>query len=384
MENKVLPLKHAQFYSSMPLLKKYCQPALIITLFLISVSCKKKSNPTPAQAATLQSTAPFPMGSAVVSTNIQNNYYYQGTLVREYNSVTSDYELKFNIIEPQQGVFNYAPGDYIVAFAAAHHMRMHAHNLIWHDPAALPDWVLNFQGDSLAWENLFETHIETEATHYKGEVASWDVVNEAIRDDNGALRNQDVTPGDGTGSIWRQHLGPDYIARAFLYAHEADPNALLFYNDYGQEWNGVKLDSIIALVTNLKNRGIPISGVGMQMHIDIYTDTSGIAAGLQKLAATGLMVHVSELDISINTNSTPNFLFTSALQLQQAALYQFVAEAYRVHVPPAQRYGITTWEFSDADSWIPAFYNRKDWPLPFDSVYKKKAAYFGLLKGLTD
>jgi endo-1,4-beta-xylanase len=321
------------------------------------------------------------MGSAVVSSALQDNYLYQGTLLNEYNSMTADYEMKFDIVEPQQAVFNYAPGDYIVGFAAQHHIRMHGHNFIWHQ--ALPDWVLNFQGDSLAWENLFKTHIEGEATHYKGQVASWDVVNEAIRDDNGQLRNQDGTPGDGTGSIWRRHLGPDYIARAFLYAHEADPNALLFYNDYGQEWGGVKLDSMITLVTNLKTRGIPISGIGMQMHIDINVDTAGVSSALKRLAATGLLVHVSELDISVNPNNNPNIVFTSALQLQQAALYQFVAESYRANVPAAQRYGITTWEFSDHDSWIMPTYNRRDWPLPFDSAYKKKPAYFGLLKGLT-
>jgi len=355
--------------------------ALLLAFVLLAESCKKPSAPpATTTVATLKSTAPFPMGSAVVSSSLQSNFYYQGTFLAEYNSMTSDYELKFNIVEPEQGVFNYTPGDYLVAFAAQHHIRMHAHNLIWHQ--ALPDWVLNFQGDSLAWENLFMTHIEGEATHYKGQVASWDVVNEAIRDDNGQLRNLDVTPGDGTGSIWRQHLGPDYIARAFQYAHQADPNALLFYNDYGQEWGGLKLDSLIALVSGLKNRGIPISGVGMQMHIDINVDTAGVSSALKRLAATGLLVHISELDISVNPNNIPNIVFTSALQLQQAALYQFVAESYRANVPAAQRYGITTWEFCDADSWIPAFYGRKDWPLPFDSLYHKKPAYFGLMKGV--
>lgn len=365
-----------------PRLKNYCCIALLMGTLLVLSSCKKTAAPAAAPAATLKSTAPFPMGSAVGAQAIQTNSYYSGTLISQYNSITSDYELKFNWVEPQQGVYSYTNGDYLVAFAAQHHMRFHAHNLIWH--LALPDWVLNFQGDSLAWENLFKSHIESEAAHYKGQVKSWDVVNEAIRDDNGALRNLDVTPGDGTGSIWRQHLGPDYIARAFEYAHEADPNALLFYNDYGQEYNTIKLDSIIALVTNLKNRGIPIAGLGMQMHIDINTNTAGVTAALQRLAATGLLVHVSELDIAVNPNNLTNIVFTPALQLQQSQLYQFIAETYRASVPPAQRYGITTWEFSDADSWIPAAYNRKDWPLPFDTIYRKKLAYYGLMKGLTD
>ena len=362
------------------IIKKYYTIGLFFCFVLIGTSCKKKENPIPVQTATLKSTAPFPMGAAVNSPNLKNKVEYVGVLLTEYNSVTPDYEMKFDWIEPQQGVFNYADGDYLTAFAAQNHIRFHGHNFIWHQ--ALPDWVLNFQGDSVAWENLFKTHIESEATHYKGQVTSWDVVNEAIRDDNGALRNLDVSPGDGTGSIWRQHLGPDYIARAFQYAHEADPNALLFYNDYGQEWNSVKLDSIVALVTNLKKRGVPVSGAGMQMHIDINANTGNITAALQKLAATGLLVHISELDISVNPNNDPNIVYTSTLQLAQASLYQFIAETYRASVPAAQRYGITTWEFSDADSWIPAFYNRKDWPLPFDADYKKKPAYIELLNGL--
>jgi endo-1,4-beta-xylanase len=351
---------------------------LLCFLLIFNEGCKKKPTITPSPTESLKSTAPFPMGSAVISNDIQHNSFYQGTLLNEYNSMTADYEMKFDITEPEQGTFNYAPGDHIVGFAAQHHMRMHGHNFIWHQ--ALPQWVVNFQGDSLAWESLFKTHIETEATHYKGEVASWDVVNEALRDDDGTLRNKDVNPGDG--SIWRRHLGPDYIARAFQYAHEADPNALLFYNDYGQEWGGPKLDSMISMINQFKKRGIPISGVGMQMHIDIYVDTAGVTSALKRLAATGVMVHVSELDISVNPGNDPNIVFTSALQLKQGALYQFIAETYRASVPAAQRYGITTWEFCDADSWIPAFYNRKDWPLPFDSLYKRKPAYYGLLNGI--
>ena len=349
-------------------------------MLLLTSACKKKAAPAPTDNASLKSTARFPMGAAVGSDGIKGSYSYQGTLINEYNSVTSDYQLKFDWTEPQQGVLNYADGDYIVAFATQNHMRVHAHNFIWHQ--ALPNWVINFQGDSLAWENLFKTHIEGEATHYRGQVASWDVVNEAIRDDDGTLRNKDVNPGDG--SIWRQHLGTDYIARAFQYAHEADPNALLFYNDYGQEWSSLKLNSIVALVTNLKNRGIPISGVGIQLHTDINASNDGITTALKSLAATGLRVHISELDISVNPTNDPNIVFTSDLQIAQAAKYQFIAETYRATVPAAQQYGITTWEFCDADSWIPAFFHRKDWPLPFDGSYKKKPAYFGLLKGLKD
>jgi endo-1,4-beta-xylanase len=362
-------------------LKGYYFQAFILIALLLANSCKKQSNPVLAPGAALHSVASFPVGAAIVADFLKNNYAYQRVVITEYNSITTGNELKFNWVEPQPGQFNYADGDYLVAFAATHQKRVHAHNLIWNQ--ALPDWVLNFSGDSLAWENLFKTHIQTEVTHYKGEVASWDVVNEAIRDDDGTLRNKDVNPGDG--SIWRRHLGPDYVARAFQYAHEADPNALLFYNDSGQEWNGsLKLDSILAFVTRLKARGIPINGIGMEMHIDINTGNNNIMVAMQKLSATGLKIHVSELDIAVNPNDDPNIAYTDSLQQIQAAKYQFVAETYRRSVPPAQQYGITTWDVGDADSWIPVYFKRKDWPLPFDANYKKKLAYYGFLRGLKD
>ena len=355
------------------------QVVLFSVLTALATGCKKTTKPQLAAVATLKGTASFPMGTSVVASPLSERPIYQQTVLTEYSSITADYEMKLDIVEPQQGVYNYAPGDFIVGFAAQHHLRMHGHNLIWHQ--ALPSWVLNFQGDTTAWENLFKTHIQSVANHFKGEVASWDVVNEALFDD-GTLRNLDHKQGDGTASIWRQHLGADYIARAFIYTHQADPNALLFYNDYGQEWGGPKLDSMVVMLNNFKRRGIPISGVGMQMHIDINVDTAGISNALKRLAATGLLVHISELDISVNPGNIGNLVFTYALQQQQATLYQFIAQSYKANVPSAQRYGITTWEFSDADSWIPNFFNRPDWPLPFDKQYNKKAAYFSLLKGV--
>jgi endo-1,4-beta-xylanase len=367
---------------TLPLKQDYFLTPLLAVL-LVTNSCKKSVTPTPTPATqvdttTLRSVASFPVGSAMNPDLIKDNTYYYKIASTQYSSLTPENVMKFAATEPSLNQFSYADGDYLVFFAAQHHMRVHAHNLIWY--TALPDWVINFQGDSLAWESMFKTHIETVADHFKGEVASWDVVNEAIRDDDGTLRNQDISTGDG--SIWRKHLGPDYVARAFQYAHEADPNALLFYNDYGQEYNGVKLDSIIALVTKLKTRGIPISGVGIQLHIDINTNIIGITIALQKLAATGLLIHISELDISVNPGNNQNLVLTDALMQTQAAKYQFVAETYRASVPPAQQYGITTWEFSDAVSWIPVYYKRPDWPLPFDASYNKKAAFGGFLKGL--
>jgi endo-1,4-beta-xylanase len=360
--------------------KNYFFVALILTIALISGGCSKKSEPKPVPpppTPTLLNTAPFFVGASLNYNLLNHDTSYLAVVVTQFNGYSTENGLTFDEIEPAENQFYFKKSDYMVTFSLTQHKRLHARNLIWH--RLIPAWVRHFKGDSLAWESLFKTHIETEVGRYRGQVTSWDVVNEAVSDSAGILRNEDVTPGDG--SIWRQHLGPDYIARAFQYAHEADPLALLFYNDYGQELDGVKLDSIVSLVSGLKKRGIPISGVGIQLHIDINTYQDGITAALQRLAATGLMVHISELEVSVNPDSNPNITFTNDLKDAQGAKYQFVVQTYIGTVPIAQRYGITTRGVGDADAWLKKVDKRKDWPLLFDRDYKKKPAYAAIMQG---
>jgi len=214
-----------------------------------------------------------------------------------------------------------------------------------------------------------KTHIQTVVSHFKGKVGSWDVVNEAFEDD-GTLRK----------SIWWQKLGPDYIARCFQYAHEADPDALLFYNDYGQEYSPAKRTAIVNMVNDLKSRGIPIHGIGLQVHTRYNMSTANLAAAISSAAQTGLKVHIAELDIAVNPNNDPALVFTPALAAAQAQQYKFIVQTYH-GIPAAQQFGITTWNVSDADSWIPPTYKRPDWPLPFDSGYRRKPAYYAILEG---
>jgi endo-1,4-beta-xylanase len=208
---------------------------------------------------------------------------------------------------------------------------------------------------------------------YAGKVKAWDVVNEAF-DDNGNIRS-----GTSTNDIfyWGAVLGSVYIENAFKYARAADPNALLFINDYNLELNNSKLDAFVATANDLKTRSIPIDGVATQMHISINTSNANIDAMFQKLAATGLKVHVSELDIRINPSGTTPFTPTGDLYNQQAAKYRYVAESYIKYVPAAQRYGITVWNVSDSDTWI-----SNDFPTLFGAGYTKKPAFQQFLQGL--
>lgn len=348
---------------------------IILSVSLLTFSCAKNKatsiEPTPIlpiAETTLQATLPFPMGAAVNVSLLKSNSNYRNLVVKEFNSITAENAMKFASVHPSKDVYNFADSDYLVDFAKANGKRVHGHTLNWYK--SLPDWVTNFQGTTADWENLLKTHIQTVVGHFKGKVVSWDVINEAI-DEDGTMRN----------SIWLQKLGADYIGRAFQYAHEADPDALLFYNDYGHEFGPTKRTAILNLVTSLKNKGIPIDGIGLQMHTRVTQSDANLASAINLAAATGLKIHISELDIALNPDNNQALTYTSALGEQQAAKYKFIVKTYNA-IPKSQQFGITTWNVTDADSWIPSNYNRPDWPLPFDTQYQRKAAYQGILDGV--
>jgi len=233
----------------------------------------------------------------------------------------------------------------------------------------------------------FNNYITGMCTHYAGKVKAWDVVNEIMNDGASGLRTSSNTNSGvaaaGTGGVfyWTDYLGRNTALKAFTYAHAADPNALLFINDYNLESNSVKLDSLIALVKEVQNKGGHVDGIGTQMHINLNTSTSGIDAMFVKLAATGLKVRISELDIALNTAQSASFTPTSTQYAQQATLYHYVVNSFKTNVPKAQQYGITVWGVSDSDSWINTTAH-PDFPLLFDPNYAKKAAYTSVIQAL--
>lgn len=236
--------------------------------------------------------------------------------------------------------------------------------------------------DSSLVDNALETWITTMVDRFKGKVTAWDVANEVVVDGTGELRTSTNSSGTASDNFyWADHLGRSYIANAFRWANAADPSAKLFINDYNLESDNRKLDSVIKLISELKTAGVPIHGVGLQMHISINTNNTGIDNAFQKLAATGLLIHVSEMDVRINPLNTTGFSATSALLDQQGQKYKYVAQSYFQNVPAAQRFGITVWNLTDADSWI-VLSGKEDFPTLFTSSYQKKAAFSGLLQGI--
>lgn len=214
---------------------------------------------------------------------------------------------------------------------------------------------------------MLKNHIQAVVTRYKGQVSGWDVVNESFLDD-GSLRP----------SLWADHI-PDYIAKSFQWAHEADPNALLFYNDYGQDGHPKKMQAILDLVADLKKRKIPIHGLGLQMHINVDSKRTEISRVIEQSAQTGLAIHFSELDIAVNPKNNPEYIYEASAQNE---LFAFVFKEYRV-IPAKQQYGITFWNVSDKDTWLRGYFKRpKEYPLLFDDNYAKKSGYTSLTNAL--
>ena len=230
-------------------------------------------------------------------------------------------------------------------------------------------------------DNALQSWITTMVDRYKGKVTGWDVVNEVVVDGTGELRTSSNSSTTPDNFYWADYLGRAYIANAFRRANAADPSAKLFINDYNLESDNRKLDSTIKLINELKAAGVPIHGVGLQMHISINTSNAGIDNAFQKLALTGLLIHVSEMDVRINPSNTPGFTPTSALLDMQAEKYKYVAQSYFQHVPAAQRFGITIWNLTDADSWI-VLSGKTDFPTLYNSSYQKKPAFSSLVQGL--
>lgn len=323
-----------------------------------------KPRRAPGVPATLRAAAEaggLLVGTAV-STPALAEGEYRAILAREFNYLTPENAMKWGPLHPEPEKWNFSAADELVAFARAHEMRVKGHTLVWHQQ--LPAYV----NDKLTREELravLVRHIQRVVTHYRGKVFAWDVVNEAV-DDTEGLRK----------SIFLEKLGEGYIAEAFRLAHAADPKALLFYNDYGAEGLGPKSDRVYELLKRLRADGVPVHGVGLQMHIDAtdFPKPAEITANIQRLRALGLLVNISEMDVRITkVSGGPN----RRLQVQRDVYRNVIAAGLRrggIHA-------VTFWGFTDAHSWIDGHFGPDD-PLLFDETYRPKPAYEGVMAAL--
>ncbi|WP_107828988.1 endo-1,4-beta-xylanase [Mucilaginibacter yixingensis] len=337
----------------------------------------------------------FPIGVAVNMAAISGP---QAALIgREFNSVTPENDMKMGLIHPSEHQYNWTKADAIVEFAQLHHMKIRGHNLLWHNQA--PAWMFRDSSGNLVTKQVLlqrlKDHITTVVKRYKGKIYAWDVVNEAVDDSaDKYLRN----------SLWYQICGEDFIAKAFEYAHEADPDAQLFYNDYNSEIPS-KRDRICRLLKSLIDAKVPIDGVGMQGHWSLISPTPArIREAIDKYAALGIRIQITELDITVRSKQPANGAgvaplpvdsgYTPQLAQQQADRYQSVFKIFRDYKKVIT--GVTFWNVSDRYSWLdsrggglaggaaaggPAGKTIvKAYPLLFDVNLQRKQAYWAVTR----
>jgi endo-1,4-beta-xylanase len=353
-------------YLSNTIRQKYSLPFLL--LLLLFAGCKKHTTETCNENENLYNKATFPIGVAINPDLLYSDSQYNYIANHHFNSFTAENIFKPFYLHPEPETYYWDEADKLTNYCLSNNKRLHGHTLIWHNQ--LPAWITENTGTTADWEQLFKSHIQTIVAHFKGRIAAWDVVNEAFNED-GTLRN----------SIWRQKMGDTYIEKAFKYAHEADPKALLFYNDYNLEYNPKKRMAVINLLNSIRLRGVQVDGIGLQMHISIYAPgASEIAQSIFDVSEHGYRVHLSEVDISVNPQGKSIANLQSAYVLQADLMKKLIAHYQQL--PAKHQYGITIWGISDKDSWIPYFYNREDYPLLFDNNYLPKPVYCALAASL--
>ncbi|HET7504773.1 MAG TPA: endo-1,4-beta-xylanase, partial [Kofleriaceae bacterium] len=296
------------------------------------------------------------VGAAVNMTPFRNEPIYSDTLKREFNMLVGENAFKFDAVHPAQTTFNFTDTDALVAFAEANGMAIRGHTLVWHNQ--IPGWLTggNFTRDQVI--AIMRDHIMTLVGRYRGRIAAWDVVNEAIDDGTGQLR---------TSSFWFQKIGPEYVAMAFQFAHEADPDAVLYYNDFEAEAGGTKSDGVFNLVSGLVSQGVPIGGVGWQMHkVNPFRISTANHTNAQRLANLGLEISITEMDVRIQLPS-------DAQELQAQALAYSDAVTFCLTEPNCA--AVVSWGFTDKFSWVPGTFSGFGDALMFDMSYQPKPAY---------
>jgi len=320
----------------------------------------------------------FFMGVAVSASSIRGD---EAALVRkQYNSITPENAMKMGVIHPEENRYSWKDADSIVSFAQANGMKVRGHNLCWHQQA--PQWIFKDKAGQLVSKEVLlqrlKSHIFSVVQRYKGKIYAWDVVNEAIDDDpHKFLRN----------SLWYQICGEDFIFKAFEYAHEADPKAQLFYNDYNTE-RPEKRDRIIKLLKKMKAVHIPVDGIGLQGHWSLFEPGSTeLNEAIEKYAALGLKVQVTELDVSVypwekerrSLRPGEKTDYNEVMEKKQSEKYDEIFKILRSHRNVIT--GVTFWNVSDRNTWLDQYpvRGRKNYPLLFDQQLKPKKAYYKVI-----
>ncbi len=366
---------------------------LITLISLLLIGCNSTTDQQDEEEQTLRNafSDAFMIGTALNERQIYGeDQRGQDLAVREFNAVTAENVMKWEIIHPEPGVYDFEAADAMIDLAEENDMFVVGHTLVWHSQT--PDWVFyDENGELLSRDALLErmrNHIHTVVDRYKGRVHGWDVVNEAIVDD-GSMRD----------TYWYRIIGKDFLVKAFEYAHEVDPDAELYYNDYSLEIPS-KREGAIRLVEYLQENGAPITGIGTQGHFMLdFPELEEIEKTITEFAALGLDVMVTELDIDVlppafeymgadvsasaemreELNPYPDAL-PDSVQQQLTDRYRDIFEIYLRHSDDITR--VTFWGVTDGDSWKNNWpvSGRTNYPLIFDRNWEPKPAYHAIIE----
>ncbi len=323
----------------------------------------------PAQAAPSGERLRSLAGSFLIGYASRNDFWsmsdaaqYQEVARTEFNFMTPENAMKWDATEPSQNNFTFSQADQHVAFAQTNNMKIHGHTLVWHNQ--LPGWVANGSWTSATLTSVMYNHIDKVMNHWAdGQIAVWDVVNEAFNDD-----------GSRRSSVFQNVIGNSYIELAFQRARAADPQTRLVYNDYNIETVNSKSTAVYNMLADFKNRGIPVDGVGLQMHLtNGGLDYNSLATNMQRFAALGLEIYITEMDVRFPTPLSQTDLQT------QATIYGSVLARCRAQ---SACKALQVWGIPDKYSWVPNTFPGQGGALIFDDNYNAKPAYYALQSGL--
>lgn len=283
---------------------------------------------------------------------------YKAVFAREYNVMTiyAGWEV---VHYESKTSYDFTGTDQAVEFAARNGFEIHGHPLVWY--YLIPRWVEGLPPSKV--ETVMSEHIDRLVGRYAGRVKVWDVVNEATDDEGRDLRR---------GFAWSDAMGDDYIAKAFVRAHRADPKAVLRYNETGMESDEVRFKTVKRLLQNLRARGAPVHALGWQMHLDQSFDSGPLLARMTEIAAMGIDNYITELDVKLPEDPAPE---------DYERQKQIYGDVVRIFLQAPRRRTLVVWGLRDGldTDWLP-----KNHPLPFDEHYREKPAYFGIQEALSE
>jgi endo-1,4-beta-xylanase len=356
--------------------------ALILVPAAVAVA-NGAGRPADTSLRALASRQGLHIGTAVDAAQLGSNKAYTDIVADQFSVVTAENAMKWEVVEPTQGAYDWKAADDLVKFAERNRQAVRGHTLMWHNQ--LPAWLTTGVTDGSITDAqlraILHKHVTDEVTHFKGKVWQWDVVNEVF------ANSWDTPQADGLNAddFWVKHLGSGIVGDVFRWAHQADPKALLMYNDYnisGEDGTNAKFQAVYDFVKNLRKQGVPIDGIGEQGHLDTQYgfDAQRYQSDLQAYGDLGLKVAITEADVRTFVNNATEQVPTDSLA-QFAQPYEF-SELLKGCQLVSQCISFTAWGVYDGDSWIPGTFSGEGYGLLYDVNFQPKTAYSTLQQDL--